>query len=276
MRIIGYCICGKEADRYLENTLKEFKRLCDDTIIVLNNATEKERTLIESYGFKIKVDDREWGIYQHHIKQDLMEEVKKLNPDYCVCLDADEVYDPEMTREKLLDMFQFGDALYFYIVNLWNEGWNRKWSFWNIRAWKWTGDTRFENKPLHCGLAPAWCYRLNNRHIPIFVKHYGLLKKEDRQKKIERYKKYDPDAKYKDKSYYDALSSDSFEALDEVFIRNEIIKEIGVQTKRNNLVIKPSKFHYVKSPDGRTVDIPDSALQETLSRGFTYVGEAGK
>ncbi len=110
MRVIGYGVCGKEADRYLENTLKEFKRLCDDTVIALNNATDKEKNLIESYGFKTVVDDREWGLHQHHIKQDLMNEVAKLRPDYCVCLDMDEVFDPEMTREKLLDTFETGDA----------------------------------------------------------------------------------------------------------------------------------------------------------------------
>lgn len=272
MKIVGYGVCGKEADRYLEATLKEFKRLCDEVIIVLNNATDKEKELIESYGLKTKIDNREWGIHQHHIKQDLMEDVKLMNPTYCVCLDMDEVFDPEMTREKLVDQFQYGDALYFYIVNLWNEGWNRKWSFWNIRAWKWSGDTRFENKPLHCGLAPAWCYRMNNRHIPLFVKHYGLKKKEDRQAKIERYQKYDPRAKYKSKDYYDALASDSFEPLDEEMIRQAIIKEIGIQSRKRVEVTKPhSKYVYVKSPDGRVVDIPAKDLEETLSRGFTLV-----
>ena len=275
MRIIGYGICGKEADRYLEATLKEFKRLCDDTIIVLNNATDKEKNLIESYGFKTKVDNRTWGLEQHHIKQDLMEDVKALKPDYCVCLDMDEVFDPAMDRARLLEAFEYGNALYFYIVNLWNEGWNRKWSFWNIRAWKWSDDTKFENKPLHCGLAPAWCYRLTNIHVPLFVKHYGLMKKEDRQKKIERYQQFDPQAKYKDVSYYNALSIDTCDPLNEQDIRDAIVKEIGIQAKKSKPNIKPAKMYYVKRKDGKIIDIPAQDLKETLSRGFTYVGEVG-
>ena len=274
MRIIGYGICGKEADRYLEQTLKEFKRLCDDTIIVLNNATDKEKELIESYGFKTKEDNREWGLHQHHIKQDLMREVAGLMPDYCVCLDMDEVFDPLMTREKLIEAFDTGDALYFYIVNLWETGWNKAWSFFNIRAWKWSNDTKFENKPLHCGLAPAWCYRYAS-YAKYFVKHYGLMTKESREAKIKRYEQYDPKAVYKDISYYNALHSDKCDVLDEDALRKEIEKEIGVQKKRVMINVK-KEYYYVKSPQGKVIDIPAKDLDETLKRGFTLVGKVGE
>ena len=274
MRIIGYGVCGKEADRYLEQTLKEFKRLCDDTIIVLNNATDKEKQLIESYGFKTKEDNREWGLHQHHIKQDLMREVAGLMPDYCVCLDMDEVFDPLMTREKLIEAFDTGDALYFYIVNLWETGWNKAWSFFNIRAWKWSNDTKFENKPLHCGLAPAWCYRYAS-YAKYFVKHYGLMTKESREAKIKRYEQYDPKAVYKDISYYNALHSDKCDVLDEDALRKEIEKEIGVQKKRVMINVK-KEYYYVKSPQGKVIDIPARDLDETLKRGFTLVGKVGE
>lgn len=274
--IVGYGVCGKEADRYLEGTLKEFARLCDKTIIVLNNATDKERDLINKYGFQTVEDNREWGTSQHLIKGDLMKEVAKLNPTYCVCLDMDEVFDQKFTREDLIEQFKYGNALYFYIVNLWNDGWNRKWSFWNIRAWRWTGDIRFENKPLHCGLAPAWCYRLNNIHVPHFITHYGLMKKEDRMKKVERYKKYDPQAKYKDLSYYNALQEDKSDILDYKFIQDSIDKEIGERKQRQlDNPVQQMEYYYVKSPTGKIIDIPARDLQETLKRGFTLVEQTG-
>lgn len=272
--IVGYGICGAgEADRYLEGTLKEFKRLCDRTVIVCNKVTQKETDLINQYGFHIVVDDREWGTNQNRIKQDLMPIIAKLNPTYCVCLDMDEVFDQEMTKEKLVKLFETGDALYFYIVNLWNEGWNRQWSFWNIRAWKWNGDTRFLNKPLHCGLAPEWCYYYAS-YAPYFLKHYGLKTKESRQRKIERYQKFDPKAVYKDVSYYNALASDHNEPLDEDYIRKAIKDEIGVQ-KRKNPSFVTKKFYYVEK-DGRTIDIPENSLDEHLKRGFKLIGEIGK
>lgn len=275
-KIVGYGICGSgEADRYLEATLKEFKRLCDETIIVVNNVSEKEIALIKKYGFHIKEDNREWGLYQSQIKNDLMEDVAKLNPDFLVCLDMDEVFEPEVTKERLLELFNTGDSLYFYIVNLWNEGWNRRWSFWNVRAWKWSHDTRFLNKPLHCGLAPEWCYYYAS-YAPHFIKHYGLMKKEDRQRKIERYQKYDPDGKYKDKSYYEALADDKNEPLDEEFIKESIVKEIGVQHKKSKHKPRERVYHYVQCPNGKVVDIPHEQLSDTLKRdGFKYVGVVG-
>lgn len=282
MKILGYGICGAgEADRYLEQTLQEFKRLCDETVIVLNRATTKEVELVRRYGFQTVVDDREWGVEQNHIKQDLMTYVKRRNPDICICLDMDEVFDPKFTKDQIPRLFETGDALYFYIVNLWNEGWNRQWSFWNIRAWRFGEDIKILNKPLHCGLAPEWTY-YNASYAPHFVKHYGLMTKADRQRKIERYQKYDPKAKYKDQSYYDALTQDKNEPLDEDFIRKAIAKEIGVQTKRRVAIPRAKKLFYVQrfvnGKDLGTVDIPESDLKETLAlnKDWVLVGEVGK
>ena len=49
MRIVGQLVCGQgEADRYLEDTLKEFKRLCDDVVICLAGMGDfsKEETFL--------------------------------------------------------------------------------------------------------------------------------------------------------------------------------------------------------------------------------------
>ncbi len=276
-KVIGYGVCGAgESSRYMRATLEEFKRLCDHTVIVGNNITADDRMIISEYGFELIEDSRTWGQEQHHIKQDLMYYLARYEPKYLVALDMDEVFDPQFDKDALIEHLDKYNALYFYIVNLWGEGWNRKWSFWNIRAWKWNGDTKILNKPLHCGLAPEWCYYYA-AYSPFFVKHYGLMKKEDRQKKIERYEKYDPHAKYKDRSYYLALAQDAFEKLDEDFIRAAIKKEIGVQVARKIKTPVPKKFFYVKTPQGKVIDIPEAHLEETLKRGgFTLVGEVGK
>ena len=50
MRIIGIGVCGSgKADRYMRKTMDEYKRLCDDVLIVTNNVTQKE---IDLYNFK--------------------------------------------------------------------------------------------------------------------------------------------------------------------------------------------------------------------------------
>jgi hypothetical protein len=265
--IVGYGICTKgESKRYLKQTLECFKSLCDDTIILLNNAGKEEKEMIDSYGFKTVEDNREWGNLQHRIKEDFMIEVQKLNPLWCVCLDMDEVL--EITRPELEKYMAQCDSMYVYILNLWGDGWKRKWSFWNVRVWKWNGVTKFANRPLHCGLAPEWAYHYGS-YVPIVLRHYGLKDKRSRTLKIKRYEKYDPKAVYRDSSYYEALKDDSFDVLDIDSIQKAIEKE-ALPIKRKNITFQKESFYLVEK-DGRTIDIPEKHLVETLKRGFKLV-----
>lgn len=281
-KIIGYGICGAgEADRYLEATLKEFTRLCDETVICCNNATNKEKRLIKKYGFKIVEDNREWGTNQHLIKQDLLDNhIAKLNPYWCITLDMDEVFDKSFTREKLLELDKLGDALYVYIVNLWEKGYNPELSFWNVRAWKWLGDTKILKQPLHCGLSPEWAYKYG-LYAPVMLLHYGLKEKSSRQAKIERYKKYDPSAKYKAMSYYNALKSDSYEE----FNQKEKMKEVEEYfnkykpiNRKNMKVVKPSTklIALRRKSDGLLIRVPEDQVQEHLQRDFELITKMPK
>lgn len=231
MRIIGMCVCGAgEADRYLKGTLEEFKRLCDDVIICGNNIDEKTEELIKKYGFWFYRDDREWGYEQPAIKETLLVKVAKLNPDWIIALDSDEVFAPEFIREKAEELATRTEIAYnFLIVNLYNDtehfahdvGIQR---FWNIRYFKFlSGHTQYQRKNLHCGLAPPIYYKYG-WHAPFYVEHYGLMKPEDRVRKAERYEKYDPSARFKDKVYYDDLKK---ELVPRVFNREKLLKQLA-------------------------------------------------
>lgn len=255
MKIVGYGICGPgEADRYMRATLDEFRRLCDDAIILLNNATDKERELIAEYGFKTFEDNREWGKNQHYIKEDFVRHhVAKLNPDATVCLDMDETF-ANMDREKLEHWLDRADACKVYIINLWDEGYNKPWCFWNVRFWSWRlrdelGDRffQFEGRPLHCGLAPKWCYHLD-MYAPVILLHYGLKAKEDRMRKVERYNKYDPNRKYREPSYYRELEKGTATPLnldemikmveeDVVLMEQPMNKKLVLPSQKNTIMI---------------------------------------
>ena len=213
MKIVGIGVAGAgEASRYMRATLNEFKRLCDETIIVTNNATDKEVQLIEEFGFHHYRDDREWGIFQPDLKTELLTKAGEFSPDWIVALDMDEVFAPEFTREEAEKLASTGEiAWYFMVVNLYNDeqhfahdvGIQR---FWNIRFYKYLPEygLQFLKRSLHCGLGPPIAYKYG-WHAPYYLLHYGLMKAEDRQKKIERYAKYDPRAKFKSRAYYDDL-----------------------------------------------------------------------
>lgn len=213
MKIVGIGVCGPgEANRYMRRTMEEFKRLCDEVIIATCNATDSEKKLLDEYGFKHYEDNREWGREQPNIKTDLLTRAGESSPEWIVALDMDEVFAPEVTREILEDLATRGEiAWYFLIVNLYNDeqhfahdvGIQR---FWNIRFYRYAPEfgLQFQRKALHCGLGPPIMYKYG-WYAPYYILHYGLMKEEDRMKKVERYNKYDPQARLKGRVYYDDL-----------------------------------------------------------------------
>jgi hypothetical protein len=277
--IIGYGICGGgEAGRYMKATLDEFRRLTDTTIILGNNITEAERKLIQSYGFLLVEDNREWGTLQWKIKQDFIENhVSKLvkEGDWLVCLDMDEVFCSHITKEWITNAPL--DAYHVFVVDLWDEGYKPESCFWNVRLWKWNGVTTWKQKPVHCGLSPEWTYHYH-RFAPFLLKHYGLKDKKDRERKILRYEKYDPNAQHLDKKYYDMLKSDKSKPFNEKELCGIIEAEVTSykQTKpKQKTMPQKKKYAYVTNAAGITNDIPVEMLAETLKQpGMTFVGYA--
>lgn len=281
-KVIGYGLCGPgEADRYMKETLDCFKRLCDEVIILCNNCDQAELDLIDSYGFKRVTDRREWGTHQWRIKQDFIErDIKQTanEGDVLVCLDMDEVLSERCTKEWLMEAPL--DAYHVFIVDLWNDPQHFKLEscFWNVRIWKWNGETKFKAKPVHCGLAPEWTYHYH-RHAPFLLLHKGLMTKETRERKIKRYQKYDPHAEHLDMKYYDMLKSDAARPFDEEALADQIAEEVATynQTKPKASMIKTPKprFAYVKNPHGMVVDIPERHLAMTMKqKGFEFIGWA--
>lgn len=275
-KILGFGVCGPNEKR-LESTLKEFKRLCDHTVIVGNNIDQKSRDLIAQYGFTLWEDNREWGTYQNKIKEASVRRLEAYSPMWVITLDMDEVFDSSFTREeaeKLCD--KGGIGYFFYIVNLYETGYSKEWSFWNNRMFKYQEPLTFANKALHCGLAPELHWK-NSNYAPFILKHYGLKDKEDRDRKAKRYEKFDPNAKHCSREYYDFLTSKSpVSEFNELELHKEVeneVKDYKFKSKIINMT-EDKKFFYVKNPAGVILDIPDYQLQETLSRpGFSLISE---
>lgn len=284
MKVIGYGICGPgEANRYMRSTLEEFKRLCDEVVILCNNSNKEEHDLIDEFGFKRVHDRREWGRFQWRIKQDFVQrEIKQIaaDGDMIVCLDMDEVFSPELTKEWL-KAAPF-DAYHVFVVDLWNDPEHFKLDscFWNVRIWRWGNtDLNFKPKPVHCGLAPEWTYHYH-RHAPFILKHYGLMDPEDRVKKVARYQKYDPHAEHLDRRFYDMLKDDSARPFDEAAMQKQVAEEVESykETKPTKDMTKTpqgERYAYVRNPHGEVIDIPEKHLQMTMKRkGFEFINWA--
>lgn len=276
-RVIGYGLCGPD-EKYLEQTLKEFERLCDETIILLNRAGEKEKALIEEYGFKTVVDNREWGKLQWQIKEDfLRNHVSKLEPEVCICLDMDEVFDKEFTRETIEEYAKTQwKSFYFFFRNLWDDGYNPTLNFENIRMWKWSYDLHFPRKNVHCGLAPEWVWYHGYR-LPYIVRHYGLKDKTTREKKVKRYEKYDPNNPEMNNQYYRKISLDTKATP---YNHEEQRAEVKAFIEKYRQTTPPKKMNekeeiaYIElKQNGAVVPVPKKKLDLYLKQGHIYKGD---
>lgn len=286
VRIVGYGLCGPN-EKYLEQTLKEFKRLCDDTIILCNNATESEVGLIKKYGFQIVYDNREWGKMQHVMKHEFVKNhVAKLSPDATICLDMDERFPAHVSREDFIKLLELGHSFYFPFVTLWDDGHNEDNVLWNIRLWKWSEANNvgpyffeWEQKPLHCGLAPKWAY-YQGRYANFPVIHYGLKDKADRERKYsKRYAVYDQKQELGPSGYYERLLTGRAVHYDEKEVCEIIKREVDSYRQSP----KPFKIETTMSEekqvlvrrkaDGAEMRVPEYTLQDTLKQGFDLIDE---
>lgn len=233
-----------EADRWLDQVFRQRKELTDDMVVCLNGEGRqigKERRLCKKYGFWCYEDTREWGIHQPDIKTDLLKKAGRLKPDWILPSDADEIYDKYFTREEADKLARTGDiGFYFYLVNLWNDETRcrKALNFWNIRFFRYAPEFGlvYARKRVHCGLAPPVVY-YHGSHAPFIVKHYGLMKPEDRKKKVERYEKYDPRAVFKDRSYYDALKLETIGSpFDEDEMHKKVVDEVASYHEKPKLI----------------------------------------
>lgn len=273
-------VCGAgEAKRWLKESLDEFKRLCDDAVICLCNATNEEKEIIRQYGFQYYEDNREWGKYQPTIKTDLLNRIAQLGADWVLALDADETLPSIKDRADLESLTTGRISCYMWLVNLWND--EQHWiktgglAFWNVRFYKLPseGDRQFLRKNVHCGSAPPVALMQNaaNSYVPHVILHKGLMKEEDRLKKVQRYEKYDPNAVHKGREYYDQLKSkEKGEEYHLPLILNQIsqyCKTLLPSKKPTMIPQKPRKFVYVRRNDSKhrqtVVEIPIESWEMT-------------
>ena len=167
-------------------------------------------------------------------------------------------------------------------MNRWNEGWRSDWSFWNVRFWGWEwkdklgdGFFNFENRPLHCGLAPKWAYHLN-LHAPFMLLHYGLREEASRKRKIARYEEFDPKQVYRHPSYYNALKSNDFEEFDQENIQKQLDDHIDSIEQPLNKELPKNKVKkqvlVVREADGFTFTVDENMVDIQLKQKFKGKG----
>lgn len=290
MRIAAFMIVGPgEGGRWLKKVLHQL--WADDIAICLNNADDYTKAVVKSYNCYVVEDNREWGKFQNRIKEDFLKKIaEELKPDWVWCLDADEVFDKRFTREKAEELAaSTTDVSYhFWCIQLWNDEahWRPDLSFPNVRFYKLVPSygLNFFPQPLHCGLAPWYAYKYASDSGLIF-KHYGLMRSEDRARKVARYAKYDPKEQYKAPTWYKALRNEK--APVEPFEENngfyQMLKEKNViEIHRKKLGVRMPRqketIYLFRNKNGKVVEAVGERQRDQFLKtpGFTMLQSLGE
>lgn len=127
------------------------------------------------------------------------------NPDWILCLDADEVFEDRIknTIKLLIDQPNF-NYYSFRLYDMWDEVHYREDNYWQAHNYfrpflvRYQPNFSYEwnNQPLHCGRFPKNITSLSSCLCKIRLKHLGWSTKQLREEKYKRYLKFDPEGKY--------------------------------------------------------------------------------
>lgn len=242
-RFIGSCIVGNENGKYLIECVSDYidRKLVDYVDIVCDNSNEETMQEIEELKKKysnIKVhyhDFQLFGYAENKLRERAIDYALSQNPYAIIPFDADEKWEEELTREKAEKLLKKGESWDLLVAHYWDSREKiRIDGIWgmqkNVRLFKVNPKVKqtFYNKNLHCGSAPIYAY--NKRQTCAYVfKHYGHMRKEDREKKVQRQKKFDPHMKLENAGVYMGDREDNVKT--ELYDRNLLLSKWKDLTK---------------------------------------------
>ena len=187
-RIVGMCQVFNEICKgNLERFVKYLKPLVDEFVVYDDGSTDGSfEYLLGHTPFVIRGARNDFAGERSH-KQVLLEEALKLNPDFILWLDADEVLTAG-AKDSLQELCRVCeenslDALSFHELNLWrSNSWRRLDSLydtgWFVRLWRVTPGMAYDERGvgLHQAQYPS-TIRTVGRVEGVQVLHYGFASK---------------------------------------------------------------------------------------------------
>lgn len=217
-RIVLSMIVGNEEGRYLNRVLGAVDGYVDEVVIIDDASSDHTASICESLLKKIphRIIRNEEPMFANEaeLRKKQWEETLKAEPDWILCLDADEVPEHgfwthlrEMVEDKRYD--QYGFKMY----DMWNENEYREDPYWNshetsrVFLMRYKPDYLYtwKNTPQHCGRFPADLEGFRQCDSQFRIQHFGWARLQDRKDKYERYRRLDPEAIYGIRRQYDSI-----------------------------------------------------------------------
>ncbi|WP_163859568.1 glycosyltransferase [Paenibacillus elgii] len=217
-RITLTMVVHNEAGSRLADILGELKHFIDHAVIIDDGSTDDTAELCKEVlkGTPLHVIKNETPHFPDELslRRQQWNETLSVNPEWILNLDADEMFESKfwMQLHEMLSSAT-GDVACFRLYDMWSNTHYREDQFWRshftYRPFLIRFNPRFNYKwsdrSFHCGRFPANIFEQPSFISNYRLKHWGWATPEIRQKKYERYKKLDPEAKYGWKEQYESI-----------------------------------------------------------------------
>ena len=219
-RITLAMLIRNEADRHLRRVLERTAPMVDEAVILDDASTDDTPELCEELLSEADIAhevvrlDRSGFAQEWRVRRLLWELAAQRRPDWILCLDADEVFEPcpPGALRPLVDQSRH-DAVAFRLFDMWDPDRYRDDALWTAhRRWwpllvRWDpgASERWPEAAQHCGRWPLGLRGLAPLRSPLRLQHLGWMRPEDRRAKYERYRRLDPEGRHGDRAQYESI-----------------------------------------------------------------------
>jgi len=207
-----------EGSKFLREMLSHAAQYIDNAVI-LDDASEDDtveicKEILKDIPYKLVSNKEHQFSNEIVLRKQLWELTTAENPDWIVCLDADEIFEDSIkkTIKSLIDQPDF-DHYAFRLYDMWDSEHYREDTYWCSHKYyrvfiiRYRPDFEYTWKetPLHCGRLPANIFKLNGCICYVRLKHYGWSTPQLRAEKYERYMSLDPTGQYGNLEQYKSI-----------------------------------------------------------------------
>lgn len=211
-------IVKNESNRYLKQVLKEHRKYIDQAVIIDDGSTDETAQLCLDMldGLPVHLVQNKESMFHNeiHLRKQQWEETLKMNPEWILNLDADEMFESRFNDQvhELLRQTDY-DVYCFRLYDFWDEYHYREDEYWRSHLTYRPFLVRYRKDfyytwnevPLHCGRFPENIFELPHKKSELRLKHFGWVSPQSRYEKYDRYLKLDPQGRYGSKKQYETI-----------------------------------------------------------------------
>jgi Glycosyltransferases, probably involved in cell wall biogenesis len=207
-----------EANRYLRKVLEHASKYIDRAVILDDGSTDNTVELCKEVlkDIPLTIVSNKVSKFNNEIKvrKQLWEMTIADNPDWILCLDADEIFEDKIEYEiKNIINQPYYDYYAFRLYDFWDDEYYREDEYWSAHKYYRSFLIRYQNNfkyvwnetPVHCGRFPMNIYNLPGAISNLRIKHLGWSNEKERIEKYDRYMKHDPEGKFGIMKQYESI-----------------------------------------------------------------------